>query len=280
MLTPSCVAAVRALINGQALSTQAQRNAYTRFGICPLFVLLLLISSITLCARWPSSLPGQVLPSSNAHALSYKGAQTYFTTGQHSPNFVSQFMTQIRHGGKPAISTRKSYHNTTVCCSTQIRQRTCVNQLVLRDDWNPIQSESSRPPLKPWLLYTQSFRRGGVGFRQDTVIPHKSGESCQYWSIQSCSRIHFGSCPGAVCLRSASFRSFVFILPTFFSLMLGVLVFLRNPRCCTLWPLGEGVLVVIVTARTNPSLRVLYDVQACFVDRHNKILAPSRGQAW
>ena len=152
MLTPSCVAAVDALTNGQALSTQAQRSVLTHFAICPLLDLLLLHQLH--CARWPSSLPGQVLPSSNAHALSYKGAQTYFTTGQHSPNFVSQFMTQIRHGGKPAISTRKSYHNTTVCCSTQIRQRTCVNQLVLRDDWNPIQSESSRPPLKPWLLYT------------------------------------------------------------------------------------------------------------------------------
>ena len=32
----------------------------------------------------------------------------------------------------------------TVCGSTQIRQRTCANQLFLRDDWNP-RSESSCP---------------------------------------------------------------------------------------------------------------------------------------
>ena len=87
MLTPSCVAAVDALTNGQALSTQAQRSVLTHFAICPLLDLLLLHQLH--CARWPSSLPGQVLPSSNAHALSYMGTQTDFTTGQHSPNFVS-----------------------------------------------------------------------------------------------------------------------------------------------------------------------------------------------
>ena len=43
---------------------------------------------LRLCARWPSSLPGQVLPCSNAHALSCKSTQTFFTTGQ-SPNVVS-----------------------------------------------------------------------------------------------------------------------------------------------------------------------------------------------
>ena len=46
MVTPSCVAAVDVLINGQALSTQAQRNALTHFAICPLLDLLLLIPSI------------------------------------------------------------------------------------------------------------------------------------------------------------------------------------------------------------------------------------------
>ena len=40
----------------------------------------------------------------------------------------------MRHGGEPTISTGESYQNTTVCRSTQIRQRTCLNQLVLRDD--------------------------------------------------------------------------------------------------------------------------------------------------
>ena len=104
-----------------------------------------------------------------------------------------------------------------------------------------------------------------VSDAQATVVPvpHNSGRSWQYWSIQSsCGRIHFGGRPGAVCLRSASFRSFVFVLPCFLSLKLGI---------CTLWPLGEGVLVVIVTARTTSSLsEVVYDVHDCFVDCHNK----------
>ena len=50
MLTPSCVAAVGVLINGQALSTQAQRSALTHFAICPLMVLLLLPSITSLPA--------------------------------------------------------------------------------------------------------------------------------------------------------------------------------------------------------------------------------------
>ena len=89
MLTPLCVAAVDFLINAQALFTQAQRSALTHFAMCPLLDLLLLHQLLRLCTRWPSSLPGQVLPSSKAHALSYKGTQTPFTTGQYSPNFVS-----------------------------------------------------------------------------------------------------------------------------------------------------------------------------------------------
>ena len=87
-LTPSCVAAVDVLLNGQALSTQAQRIALIHFAICPPFDLLLL-HQLRICARWPSSLPGQVLPSSNAHALSYKGTQTSFTTGQYRVVFQS-----------------------------------------------------------------------------------------------------------------------------------------------------------------------------------------------
>ena len=46
MLTPSCVAPVDVLINGQILSIQAHRNALTLFTICPLLVLLL-VPSIT-----------------------------------------------------------------------------------------------------------------------------------------------------------------------------------------------------------------------------------------
>ena len=87
MVKPSCVAAVDVLINGHALFTQAQCSALTHFAICPLLDLLL--HQVCLCARWPSSLPGQVLSSSNAHALSYNGAQSYFTTGQYSPKFFS-----------------------------------------------------------------------------------------------------------------------------------------------------------------------------------------------
>ena len=113
------------------------------------------------------------------------------------------------------------------------------------------------------------------------LVPHKSTRSCQYWSIQSCSRIHFGRCPVAVCLRSASFRSFVFVIPCFLSIKPGVLVLSWSPRCCTLWPLGEGVLVVVVTARPSPYLRgVVYDVHDCFIDRHNKKAARSKRQAW
>ena len=88
MLRQSCVAAVDVLVNDQALSTQAQRSALTHFAIC-LLLDLLLLHQLRLCVHWLSSLPGQVLPSSNAHALSNKGAQTYFATGQYSPNFVS-----------------------------------------------------------------------------------------------------------------------------------------------------------------------------------------------
>ena len=47
MRTSSCVAAVDALINGEALSTQAQRSALTHFAICLLLDLLLLIPSMT-----------------------------------------------------------------------------------------------------------------------------------------------------------------------------------------------------------------------------------------
>ena len=104
MLTPSCVAAVDALTNGQALSTQAQRSVLTHFAICPLLDLLLLHQLH--CARWPSSLPGQVLPSSNANALSYKDTQTSFYDGAIFAHLCLLIHDPIRHGGKPLISTR------------------------------------------------------------------------------------------------------------------------------------------------------------------------------
>ena len=82
----------------------------------------------------------------------------------------------------------------------------------------------------------------------------------------------------AICFVSV----FRFRLALFPSLKLGVLVlYLLKPSLLhTLWPLSEGVLVVIVTARTSPSLRVVYDVHDCFVDRHKKDPASSNGQAW
>ena len=82
MPTPSRVVTVEVLINDQALSTQDPQGAITHSAICPLLGLLLL-HQLHLNARWPSSLPVQVLLSSNAHALSYKGTQTYLKTGQY-----------------------------------------------------------------------------------------------------------------------------------------------------------------------------------------------------
>ena len=47
MRTPSCVAALDVQIDGQTISTQAQRSTLAHFAICPLLVLLLSIQSIT-----------------------------------------------------------------------------------------------------------------------------------------------------------------------------------------------------------------------------------------
>ena len=40
------------------------------------------------------------------------------------------------------------------CVAAPKSDRRRVNQLVLRDDWNPRKSESSCPLLKPWMLHT------------------------------------------------------------------------------------------------------------------------------
>ena len=66
MPTPSRVVTVEVLINDQALSTQDPQGAITHSAICPLLGLLLL-HQLHLNARWPSSLPVQVLLISNAH---------------------------------------------------------------------------------------------------------------------------------------------------------------------------------------------------------------------
>ena len=79
MPTPSRVVTVEVLINDQALSTQDPQGAITHSAICPLLGLLLL-HQLHLNARWPSSLPVQVLPSSNAHAL-LKGYINLFHDG-------------------------------------------------------------------------------------------------------------------------------------------------------------------------------------------------------
>ena len=51
------------------------------------------------------------------------------------------------------------------CVAAPKSDRGRVNQLVLRADWNPSQSESYCLLLKPWLSHTSTFRRGGVAFR-------------------------------------------------------------------------------------------------------------------
>ena len=146
-LTPSCVAAVGVLINGQALSTQAQRSALTHFAICPLMVLLLLpsITSLPALAELSSGrfhVPTPMPFPMRVHKLILRRGTIHPTLFRNSPL-------------KFDMEATESYHNTTVCCSTQIRQRTCVNQLVLRDDWNPSQSERSCPLLKQllWSLH-------------------------------------------------------------------------------------------------------------------------------
>ena len=151
MLTPSCVAAVDVILNVQALSTRAQRSAHISRSV-PFLTCYYYINCVLACVS-RALFQVRFFPTSNAHALSYKGTQSFFTTGEYSPNFVSKFTRQIRHGGKLTNSKRSSYH-TTVCRSTQTRQRTCVNHFALRDDWIPSQSECSCPLLKPWLLHT------------------------------------------------------------------------------------------------------------------------------
>ena len=106
MRTPSCIVGVDVLLNGQALSTQAQRNPLTHFAICPLLVLLLSIPSITYlralaelssrCFQVPTLLPFPM----SVHTQK-------ITTGQYSPNFTSKFRTQIRHGGEPTMYVNK-----------------------------------------------------------------------------------------------------------------------------------------------------------------------------
>ena len=88
MRTPSCVAAVDVLINGQALPTQVQRSPLTHFAICPVLVVRLSIPSIAPlralaelsygCFQVPTLLPFPIWGYTN---LLYDGAiftQLYF----------------------------------------------------------------------------------------------------------------------------------------------------------------------------------------------------------
>ena len=106
MLISSCVTVVDVLIIDQARSTQARCSALTHFHIFPLLDLPLL-HLLHLCARWPTSLPGQVLPSSNAHALSCKGTQTSFATGHN--RIVSQSLKGCWQT-TPSLRHSRPYH--------------------------------------------------------------------------------------------------------------------------------------------------------------------------
>ena len=97
----------------------------------------------------------QVLPNSNAPAISYLcGYPNFFYDGaifiQLNIVILNPDSTwrPINHFNKIILS------NTTVYRSAQFKPRTCVNQLVLRDDWTRNQSNSSCPLPKPWLFHT------------------------------------------------------------------------------------------------------------------------------
>ena len=179
ILASSCVPAVNSQNNGQALPTQAQRSALTNFAICLLLVPLL-SSSITslrlfadvsfMCFEVPTILPFM------------QGYTNFVYDGAIFIKRCFQIYHPIQHGGERTISTRGYFQNTTVCRSAQVIQRTCVNKLVLRDDWKSSQSRSSCTLLKPRLL-NNAFHPGGVGLRQASLLPHTSGRSCQCWSI-------------------------------------------------------------------------------------------------
>ena len=132
MLAPSCVAAVDVLFNGLTFFTQAQRSALTHFAICPLLDLPLIQSITSLRALAElSSRSGDstfqrscpfLLRSIRLHTLLLRQGNIHPTLFRNSrPKFdmeVSQ-----------PFQLDDLYHSTKACRSTQIRQRTCVNQL-------------------------------------------------------------------------------------------------------------------------------------------------------
>lgn len=106
MLTPSYAAAVDVLKESQALPMEAHCIAPTRFAIFSLLDLLLL-HRIRLHASWPSSLTGQVLPSSNDHALSCEGTQTSVAMGHN--RVVFQYFKSCWQPAPP-LRHRRPYH--------------------------------------------------------------------------------------------------------------------------------------------------------------------------
>ena len=179
MRKPPCAAAVDVLINGQALFTQAQRSAHARFAIGPLLVLLLLTPSITYlravaelscrCSQVPTLLPFPV----RVHKFMLRQAvftELYFVI--EDPNSTWR---RTNHFNKRILSNR---HHGVSQHPNQTEE--CVNHFVLPDDWNPSQSESFCPLLKPWLFHTWAFRREGVGFRRTSYC---CTGTPQFWQI-------------------------------------------------------------------------------------------------
>ena len=133
MRTPSCVAAVDVVltINGQALSTQVHRSPLTHFASCPLLVLPPSMPSITSlraltelssrCFQVPTLLPFPIkvhkflLRPGNIHPILFRNSGPTFDIEANQP-------------------FEQDYLSKTPLCGTQIRQSTCVNQLVFRDD--------------------------------------------------------------------------------------------------------------------------------------------------
>ena len=95
---------------------------------------------LRLCVLWRSSRTGVSKFQRSCHF--FKGTQNTFRRGNIPPtlfrNSGSKFGTEVIQPFQ-----KEFYQNATVCRGTQSRQKTCVNPLVLRDDWNPSQSESS-----------------------------------------------------------------------------------------------------------------------------------------
>ena len=95
--------------------------------------------------------------------------------------------TQSRSSAASDVYKRQYQNTTTVCRGTQIRVRTFVNQSVLRDDWNPSQSESSFNVLYTETLVVahQGFSAGGgCWVSTHKLILHYVGTP-QVWQVLS-----------------------------------------------------------------------------------------------